>query len=145
MRDHDNAAAAGRSGESPNVKLIRTAFDRWNAGDREPPLELIDPEVEIQTAIGDAFKGEPFRGHEGAREWLAALDENFETWDLAAEQFIERGETIVALGRIRARGRGSGVELDQDVGWVFQIRDGKMLRLQTFLDREEALAAAGMS
>jgi ketosteroid isomerase-like protein len=131
--------------DSPNVELIRTAFERWNAGDRGAPLELIDPDVEIRTAISEAFKGEPFRGHEGAREWLAALDENFETWNLVADEFLERGETIVVLGHIRARGRGSGVELDQDVGWVFQIRDGKMLRLHTFLDREEALAAAGMS
>ena len=131
--------------ESANVQLIRTSFERWNAGRRDPPLELFDEDVEIRTAIGDAFKGEPFRGHEGAREWLAGLDENFETWDLVAEEFIERGETIVVLGRIRARGRGSGIELDQDVGWVFRIRDGKMLRLRTFLDREEALAAGGIS
>jgi ketosteroid isomerase-like protein len=131
--------------ESVNVQLIRTAFERWNAGDRKPPLELFDPDVEIRTAIGDAFRGEPFRGHEGAREWLAGLDENFETWDLVPEEFLERGETIVVLGRIRARGRGSGIELDQDVGWVFHIRDGKMLRLHTFLDREEALAAGGIS
>jgi ketosteroid isomerase-like protein len=131
--------------ESPNVALIRGAFERWNAGDRTPPLDLIDPDVEIQTAIADAFQGEPFRGHEGAREWLAALDENFETWTLAVDEFFERGETIVALGHIRARGRGSGVELDQEVGWVFRIRDGKMFRLRTFLDREEALAAGGIS
>jgi ketosteroid isomerase-like protein len=131
--------------DSPNVTLIRDAFARWNAGDRQPPLDLIDPDVEIRTAIGDAFKGEPFRGHEGAREWLAALDENFETWTLVVEEFMERGETIVALGHILARGRGSGVELDQDVGWVFRVRDGKVLRLHTFLDREEALAAGGIS
>jgi uncharacterized protein len=131
--------------DSPNVTLIRDAFARWNAGDRQPPLDLIDPDVEIRTAIGDAFKGEPFRGHEGAREWLAALDENFETWTLVVEEFMESGETIVALGHILARGRGSGVELDQDVGWVFRVRDGKVLRLHTFLDREEALAAGGIS
>ena len=131
--------------ESPNIELIRGAFANWNAGDRSPPLELFDPDVEIRTAIGDAFSGEPFRGHEGAREWLAGLDENFETWDLVVEEFLERGDTIVGLGRIHARGRGSGIEFDQDVGWVFQIRDGKMLRLHTFLDREEALAAGGIS
>jgi ketosteroid isomerase-like protein len=45
----------------------------------------------------------------------------------------------------RRRLRGSGIELEQDVGWVFRIRDGKMLRLHTYLDREEALAAGGIS
>jgi uncharacterized protein len=131
--------------ESANVKLIRGAFERWNGGDRTPPLELIDPEVEIRTAIGDAFSGEPFRGHQGAREWLAALDENFETWELLPEEFMDRGDTVVATGRLHARGRGSGIELDQEVGWVFEIREGRMLRLHTFLDREEALAAGGIS
>ena len=53
--------------EGGNAARIRAAIERWNSGDREAPLDDIDPEVEIRTGIGDAFQGEPFRGHEGAR------------------------------------------------------------------------------
>jgi ketosteroid isomerase-like protein len=85
-----------------NVERIRRAFERWNAGDREPPLDDFDPDIEIKTTIGDAFRGEPFRGHEGAREWLAGLDENFERWDLIADEFHDQGDAVVVLGHVRA-------------------------------------------
>ena len=129
----------------PNAEWVREAFERWNAGDRTPPLERFDPDVEIGTVIGDAFQGEPYRGHDGARAWLAALDENFETWKLTPEKWHERGDLLVVLGQIHARGRGSGIEFDQPIAWVAKFRDGKLLHMQTYFDHREALAAGGIS
>ena len=103
------------------------------------------PDVEIQTGISDAFQGQPFRGHEGARQWLAALDENFETWRIVMDECREQGDVVVVLGEVHARGRGSGIELVQEVGWVYEFRDDKMIRLQTYYDHAQALAAGGIS
>jgi ketosteroid isomerase-like protein len=37
------------------------------------------------------------------------------------------------------------VELDsQKAAWLMQFRDGKIIRLQTFTDRERAFEAAGL-
>jgi ketosteroid isomerase-like protein len=129
----------------PNAEWVRQAFERWNAGDRTPPLEGMDPDVEIHTKIAGAFESEPFRGHEGARAWLAALDENFETWQLIPEKWHDRGDRLVLLGKIHARGRASGIELDQPIGWVADFRAGKLVRLHTYLDHQEALRAGGIS
>jgi ketosteroid isomerase-like protein len=49
---------------------------------------------------------------------------------------------VLALGRVRAKGRGSGVELDQPMLSVVWFRNGKVARMQSFLDRDEALEAA---
>jgi len=129
----------------PNAEWVRQAFERWNAGDRSPPLERFHPEVEISTVIGDAFQGEPFRGLEGVRAWLAGLDENFETWELITDEWHERGDTLVVLGSVHARGRGSGIELDMPIAWVAQFRGGRLIRMQTLTDHEEALRAGGIS
>jgi ketosteroid isomerase-like protein len=142
---HAEALAGFTAPTSENVERIRSAFERWNAGDRTPPLEDFDEGIEIKTTIGEAFRGEPFRGHDGAREWLAGLDENFERWELVADEFHERADTVVVLGKVRARGRGSGVELDQGVGWVLRLRGGKVYSFQSFLNHEEALSAGGIS
>ena len=129
----------------PNVAWILEAFERWNAGDRTPPIERVDPGVEIHTLFGDAFQGEPYRGHDGVRAWLAALDESFETWTITAHEVHERGETVVVLGNVHFRGRGSGVEADQPVAWVARFREEKLVRLQAYVDHQEALAAGGIS
>ena len=47
-------------------------------------------------------------------------------------------------GDFEARGRESGVELDSPMGWVWTIRDGKLLKAQGFLGEAEALEAAGL-
>jgi ketosteroid isomerase-like protein len=130
---------------SSNAKWVGEAFERWNAGDREPPLERFDPDIEIRTMISDAFTGEPFRGHDGARAWLAALDESFEVWRVVPEEWHERGDVLVVTGNVHGRGRGSGIEFDLPVAWVATFRGEMLVRLQTYPDRQEALAAAGIS
>ena len=52
---------------------------------------------------------------------------------------------MVVLGNVHFRGRGSGVEADQPVAWVARFREEKLVRLQTYVDHQEALAAGGIS
>jgi len=124
-----------------NAARVRRAMERWNSGDRSVPFDEVHPEVEIHTQITDAFRGEPYRGHEGARQWLAALDENFETWELVMDEIRERGDVVVVLGSVHARGRGSGIELIQEVGWVYEFREEQMFRLHVYYDHAQAAAA----
>jgi ketosteroid isomerase-like protein len=55
------------------------------------------------------------------------------------------GERLLVFGHWIARGRESGVELDVRASWVVDVRDGKIIRWQTYTDRDEALAAVGLS
>ena len=132
------AAMAGAS----NSELVREAFAEWNTGDREAFLRFVHPEVEINVVSSEVTGGTPFLGYEGYRAWVATMEESFEVWELHPETFEERGDAVVVLGRMHLRGRGSGVELDQEIGWIVDVRDGRMLRLRTFLKHDEALTAA---
>jgi ketosteroid isomerase-like protein len=46
------------------------------------------------------------------------------------------------LTRSRSRSKGAGLEIDGEHGLVFCVRDGKLLRVEQYLDRNEALEAA---
>jgi ketosteroid isomerase-like protein len=129
--------------DSPNVQAINRAVERWNAGDRTPPLDEPHPEIEVNTGIAAAFRGEPFRGYEGVGEWLGAVDEIFELWDLEVDEIHERGDVAVVLGVVHTRGRGSGLELDLPRAWVVEFRDGNVIRIGIFRDHDEAFAAGG--
>ena len=48
------------------------------------------------------------------------------------------------LGRLRARGRASGMDLDVPMGFVWTLRDGKVVRARTFSEQADALRAAGL-
>jgi ketosteroid isomerase-like protein len=49
------------------------------------------------------------------------------------------------LTRYRGRGKGSGVPVDNEGAHVWALRDGKVVRLEIFADRADALAAAGLA
>ena len=59
------------------------------------------------------------------------------------DEYREIGEQVVCVTRLRAKGRGSGIEFDQLVAMALWFRDGKLARAQSFLDLEAAVDAAG--
>ena len=124
-----------------NAETVREAFQQWNTGAREEFLERVAPDVEIKVTSSQVSGGEPYRGHEGYWDWVRTMEESFETWELYPDTFEERDDAVLVLGRMRLRGRASGVELDQETGWIVDVRDGMMLRLRSFLSHDEARAA----
>ena len=51
----------------------------------------------------------------------------------------------MVITRESGRGKGSGLDINQDIHALFTIRDAMIIRWQAFLDRGEALEAAGLS
>jgi ketosteroid isomerase-like protein len=51
---------------------------------------------------------------------------------------------VLAVITFRGRGRQSGVEVNMEFFQLWTFDDGKVIRGQGFLDRDEALEAAGL-
>lgn len=125
-----------------NVEFARSVLNRWNAGERRFSDEEIHPDAVLVSRI----LGESVHGRAGVRRYLREIDEQFDRWNLVVEDWRDTGDRVAALGHVRLRGRRSGVEFDQPVGILFEIRQGQLLRFETFLDEPaEALKAAGLS
>jgi ketosteroid isomerase-like protein len=85
-----------------------------------------------------------YRGYDGMRQWMAEIDDQFEDWQLSIERFGEGGRgRILVLGRVHMRGRASGLELDQPVGWLLGFKSSRIVEMRIFDDQDEALSAAG--
>ena len=69
----------------------------------------------------------------------------FEEFRWEAEELIDAGDRVVVVIRARGRARGGGVDLDHRFGALYTLRDGKIVRLQWFDDKAEALEAVGLS
>lgn len=127
-----------------NLQLVKAAFERWSSGDRGIDYDTIHPEIEMYTPLAST-RGVPNRGHEGFRQWVQDIDDQFESWELRVHEWkTVDAERVLGLGEIHARGRGSGVELDQVIAWLFSIREGKLYRYEVFYDQDEGRRAAGL-
>ncbi|OLE35159.1 MAG: hypothetical protein AUG48_11440 [Actinobacteria bacterium 13_1_20CM_3_68_9] len=84
------------------------------------------------------------RGHDAlicwVERWLEAWDD---AWD-EVEEIIETGGMVVAAIRVHGRGRLSGMEVSQRLFDVVELRGGRVLRIREYLDRDQALEAAGL-
>jgi ketosteroid isomerase-like protein len=55
------------------------------------------------------------------------------------------GDDVLMIGRLVARGRESGVEIESPIAWLSTLRAGRIVRSRGYLDPREALDAAGLS
>jgi ketosteroid isomerase-like protein len=120
-----------------NVDLIRRIYAAWDR--QESAREFIDEAVEY---INPPYAVE--RGTRHGRRSFSAVRDTYDQFDVRIDEFIDAGEDVVVLARYEARGRGSGVEVEGEHGYVWTVRDGKAVRFKWFQHHAEALEAAGL-
>ena len=130
-----------------DVETFKRGVDALNRRDVEALLEVLDAEIEWHSAVLRGLAGEQtvYRGHEGIREFFRDVFDAFVEIDTEYSEIRDLGGRIVAMGRVRVRGRESGAENESPIGSVTDVRGGKATRVQTYLDHAEALEAAGLS
>lgn len=129
-----------------NIELLKRAVDAYNRRDVNALNAELHPEIEWHPALPGllASQRHAYRGHDGIarmfEDFGEVLDEiHFEYWEVR-----DRGDTVVAIGRIRTRGKASGAETVSPYANVAELRDGKGIRITGFLDPDDALREAGL-
>jgi ketosteroid isomerase-like protein len=123
-----------------NVEVVRRCIEAFEH-DEEAWLATADPGLEwYPIEEGHSLS----RGHEAAirvrRSWL----ENWEGHQIDVEEMNDGGDSVVACLHLSGRGKMSGVEVDLRVYFHFKLRDGKIVYLYEYAERDEALEAAGL-
>jgi ketosteroid isomerase-like protein len=129
-----------------NVDAFRRALEAYNRRDIGSFLEAFDPTVEIHPLTLAMFGKEEtvYRGHEGIRQFIRDVDEVLPGIQVEPLEIRDLGERIVANGRLQARGRASGAEVESPIGWLVEFREGRVIRMADYLDPKRALEAAGL-
>ena len=125
-----------------NVELVRRGYEHLTQTG-EFPWELIDPAVEVHDPPTGP-DSQVYLGHEGMRTALANVQQSFDEVNFEVEDIRDAGDDLVAFIRMRARGKGSTIEVEARIAHLWTMRDGKGVRVRV-LDREAALEAAGLA
>jgi ketosteroid isomerase-like protein len=127
-----------------NVEIVRASYHALNMGDMTGALAAVDSGIEVfDHDVLDA--AESYRGLDGLGRWQADWEASWASWRWEPQEFIDAGDRVVAILRVYAKGRGSGVDVERLDGAVWTLRDGKCIRLDYYGSKAEALKAAGLS
>ena len=130
-------------GASGNMVLVGAVFEAFSRRDAAAMIAHCDPAIEFHAVTGDVLdRRGPYVGHDGMREYLRDAAALWSELRVEPREFHERGDTVVALGRVYAW--GAGRVIDGPAGWVWRVRGGRLVYGRVFQDPAEALAAAGM-
>lgn len=126
-----------------NVQVAKGNYESFNKGDIPAVLGSLDPEVEwVEPGGGNSASG-TFKGPESVgKEVFSTIGENFDEFEANPEDFSDDGDTVVVKGRFKGKNK-SGAELDAAFEHVWELRDGKVTRLENKPDA--AAWAAGWS
>jgi ketosteroid isomerase-like protein len=126
------------------VKIAKRLMAAVNRRDVDALAEVTTADLEWFPVFAARVEGDVYRGREGIETFLGEVDETWEEFLPVPEEYRDLGERVLGLGRLRTRGRGSGVPIDSPWGGIYDFRNSKVSHIRTFLDHGEALRAAGV-
>jgi ketosteroid isomerase-like protein len=139
-----------------NVETLRRMYEAFNDRDIEGLMDQFHPDIEIEETQDLAYAAAllrvlgprfvilsgGYRGKGQVRKLWQTVWEISEWFLVEPEDFIEVGAMVVVPLVLNARAKGTGLEGEAPTAHLWEMRDGKGFRLQVFVDRQQALAAA---
>jgi ketosteroid isomerase-like protein len=119
-------------------EALSAAFDQFAQGDFRSVTRLYDPAVEWVEHRGVPGGGE-FGGFDQVRQGFRGWLSSWERYRLELIELLERGERYFAAVRGSGRGVSSGAYAEDLFFQVWTFRDGRIVRIENFAEREEAL------
>jgi ketosteroid isomerase-like protein len=121
-----------------NVEVVRGLFESYARGDTDPEQYL------AADVVWNPADESPQTGLDDALAYIERWESEWEDLNTIPEEFIDAGESVFTTVHFSGRGRGSGIEVDTRLYEVWTLREGKVVRMDEFTDRAEALEAVGL-
>jgi ketosteroid isomerase-like protein len=128
-----------------DLETIRQFYERVNRDDWDGAAELVDPDIEQPGTIGGLEEPRLAHGLSEIREVYERDEEAWGDYRIEPEKLIDAGDQVVVFHREYQRGKSSGIELVTETAAVIDLRGGRIVRIQGYMERDEALRAAGLS
>jgi ketosteroid isomerase-like protein len=126
-----------------NIEIVRRSFETFNVRDVDGLLRLCAEDCEWRP-LRAQLEGIVYRGHEGVRQFVRDMDEDWEAFRIDPVELHEGRERVGVIGQVRALGQ-SGVEIDSLAGFVFELHEGRIRYITSHSDPNAALEAVGLS
>ena len=128
---------------SPVPEFIQRFLDVAGLEDASAFSDMLDPDVVWFGTRGGLDESQVLRGPQAVIDYMREIQEPWEQFDVEIERIIEAGDAMVVLMRETGRARHGGPEVQNETAMIFKLRHERVIEITGYLDRDEALRAAG--
>jgi ketosteroid isomerase-like protein len=126
-----------------NVEAVIRLLAAFNERDLDGFAAATTPDFEWSPSMV-AIEGEVFVGRAGIETYFGRMIEAWEAFQVVDGELRDLGPRVLWSGRLEGRGRVSGAPVVAPLDILYDLRGGLISRMRSFLDHDEALAAAGL-
>lgn len=120
------------------IERIEAGYEAFNRGDFEAASALFHPDI-VWNRVAEVER--PVRGAEAARGLIEPQVFATQRNEIHSIEFI--GDHVLVEATFHGVGAASGIELNERAFHLWRMRDGQVVEFSYFLERADALAAAG--
>jgi ketosteroid isomerase-like protein len=129
-----------------NVEFLAGLYKAFANADVPTVLAAFDDNIERNEAEGNPYyTGRPFVGPAAVVEGVfARILNDVDGFEIRPERFLGDGDTVIMSGRYwGAKAHATGEPLDVQVAHVWDLKDGKVVRFQQYVDTLHMAGALG--
>ena len=127
-----------------NIEIVTRATEAFQRGDGDAAFEHFHEEPEWVIAR-EHPEARTLLGRVAIvaylRDWEATLDD----MRIEVDRFVDAGSGVVGVGMVCGTGIGSGADLEVPIAFLYTLTDGRIVRVEEYLNPGEALAAVGLA
>ncbi|MGE0130723.1 MAG: nuclear transport factor 2 family protein [Blastocatellales bacterium] len=117
-----------------NLNVIQGAYSAFAKGDVPAVLGILDANVVWKEADGFPLTG-TYNGPQAVLEGVfMRIGPLWEGFAVTPQEFIDGGETVVALGQYTGTAVATGKPLQVDFAHIWKFQDGKVIRFVQYVD-----------
>jgi uncharacterized protein len=128
-----------------NVQVVKDFFAAIGSGDKQQVLALVAEDIEWIVPGEDWPLAGTHRGHAGLADVLKKASEEIEMTYPKPPEFVAQGDRVLVVGVATGKIKATNKPFKDD--WVFDIkvRDGKLKRIQEYIDTQALARASEMA
>ena len=135
-----------------NVELVRRLYAELASEGSRQEFEqrltddaltrVLDPDIEWLPVTESLLAVETYRGYDGVRRFWGEFLSAWERYRVDPVRFDDAGDRVAVV--VHIVGRTHELEVAETRSSLFTVRDGRVVRVQSFADPDAAREAAGL-
>ncbi len=128
--------------QGQNVEVVRQVVEAYQRGDLEGIFAVAHEDFEIFLPQNLPNSGR-YVGRDAFLTWMGQWLDAWEDFTVEITELEPTGDRhVIAKVRQSGRGKGSGIPVEMDIAYMWEVRDGRFAVMHLYPSREEALRVA---